>query len=178
MFIIIFLILGILIIVMQTTFLQLLPAWLGKPDILFLLIIYISCKSDILRGSVVILMLGLLMDVFSGVFLGLYPVIYLLVFAFIKGISRKIAINEFAYQVPLAVISYLLVGTGMFLFSFSLAPDAPSQWSWGTMLLQLLMLAVIGAPVFGIFDSIMNFYRSTSASGRFPGSKRSNRFKQ
>ena len=178
MFIIIFLILGILIIVMQTTFLQLLPAWLGKPDILFLLIIYISCKSDILRGSVVILMLGLLMDVFSGVFLGLYPVIYLLVFAFIKGISRKIAINEFAYQVPLAVISYLFVGTGMFLFSFSLAPDAPSQWSWGNMLLQLLMLAVIGAPVFGIFDSIMNFYKSTSASGRFPGSKRSNRFKQ
>ena len=178
MFIIIFLILGILILVLQTTFLQLLPAWLGKPDILFLMIIYISCQSEILRGSVLVLLLGLLMDVFSGVFLGLYPVIYLLVFAFIKGISRKIAINEFAYQVPLAVISYLLVGTGMFLFSFSLAPDAPSQWSWGTMLLQLLMLAVIGAPVFGIFDSIMNFYRSTSASGRFPGSKRSNRFKQ
>ena len=177
MFIIIFLILGILILVLQTTFLQLLPAWLGKPDILFLLIVYISCQSDILRGSVLILLLGLLMDVFSGVFLGLYPVIYLLVFAFIKGISRKIAINEFAYQVPLAVISYLFVSIGMFLFSFSLAPDSPPQWSWGTILLQLLMLAVIGAPVFGIFDAIMNFYRSTSAAGLFPGSKSSNRFK-
>ena len=177
MFIVIFLILGILILVLQTTFMQLLPPWLGKPDILFLLIVYISCQSEILLGAVVILLLGLLMDVFSGVFLGLYPVVYLLVFAFIKGISRRIAINEFAYQVPLALISYLLVSTGMFLFSYSLAPDIPPQWSWGTMLLQLLMLAVIGAPVLGMFDAIMNFYRSISAAGRLPGSKTVNRFK-
>lgn len=177
MFIFIFLILGILILILQTTFLQLLPAWLGKPDILFLLIIYIACQADILRGSVIILLLGLLMDVFSGVFLGLYPVIYLLVFAFIKGISRRIAINEFAYQVPLAVISYLFVSTGMFLFSYALAPETPPQWSWGTILLQLLMLAVIGAPVFGVFDSITSFYRSSSASGHFLGTKKSNRFK-
>jgi len=177
MFIIIYLILGILILVLQTTFMQLLPVWLGKPDILFLLIIYLSCQSDVIRGSVVILLLGVLMDVFSGVFLGLYPVVYLLVFAFIRGISRRVAINEFAYQVPLAVISYLFVSIGMFLFSYSMAPETPPQWYWGTILLQLLMLAVIGAPVFGIFDSIMSFYRRTSAVGRFPGSKSANRFK-
>ena len=177
MFIVIFLFLGILILILQTTFLQLLPVWLGKPDILFLLIVYISCQPEILRGSVVILLLGLLMDVFSGVFLGLYPVIFLLVFAFIRGISRRIAINEFAYQVPLALISYLFVSIGMFLFSYSLAPDTPPQWSWGTIVLQLLMLAVIGGPVVGIFDSITNFYRTTSASGRLPGTKSVNRFK-
>jgi rod shape-determining protein MreD len=177
MFIFIFLILGILILVLQTTFLQLLPAWLGKPDILFLLIVYVACQADILRGAFIVLLLGVLMDAFSGVFLGLYPVIYLLVFAFIKGISRQIAINEFAYQVPLAVISYLFVSIGMFLFAFFLAPDSPPQWSWGVILLQLLILAVIGTPIFGIFDSITNFYRSSSASGRFLGTSRSNRFK-
>jgi rod shape-determining protein MreD len=177
MFIFIFLILGILILVLQTTFLQLLPAWLGKPDILFLLIVYVACQADILRGAFIVLLLGVLMDAFSGVFLGLYPVIYLLVFAFIKGISRQIAINEFAYQVPLAVISYLFVSIGMFLFAFFLAPDSPPQWSWGVILLQLLILAVIGTPIFGIFDSITNFYRSSSASGRFLGTNRSNRFK-
>jgi rod shape-determining protein MreD len=177
MFIAIFLLFGILILILQTTFLQLLPVWLGKPDILFLLIVYISCQPEILRGSVVILLLGLLMDVFSGVYLGLYPVIYLLVFAFIRGVSRRVAINEFAYQVPLALISYLLVSIGMFLFSYSLAPDTPPQWSWGAIVLQLLMLAVIGGPVVGIFDSIMNFYRTTSASGRLPGTKSVNRFK-
>jgi rod shape-determining protein MreD len=177
MFILIFLILGILVLVVQTTFLQLLPAWLGQPDILFLLIVYIACQKEILAGAVIILLLGLLMDVFSGVYLGLYPVIYLLVFAFIKGVSRKIAINQFAYQVPLAVISFLLVSIFMFLFSYSLAPDSPPQWSWGQIILQLLMLAVIGAPVFGGLDTVMNFYRSTSASGRLLGTKSSNRFK-
>ena len=176
MFIVIFLILGILILILETTFLQLLPAWLGKPDILYLLIVYISCQAEGVQGGLVVLLLGLFMDVFSGVFLGLYPVIYLLVFAFIKGISRKIAINEFAYQVPLAVISYMFVCTAMFLFTFSMAPDTPPEWSWGTILLQLLMLAVIGIPVFGIFDAIMNLYRSMSAAGRLPGSKSKNRF--
>ena len=117
------------------------------------------------------------MDAFSGVFLGLYPVIYLLVLAFIKGISRQVAIDKFSYHVPLAVISYLFVGIGMYLFSFFLAPDSPPQWSWGTILLQLIILAVIGIPVFGIFDNFMNYYRSISASGRLPGTNRSNRFK-
>jgi rod shape-determining protein MreD len=177
MFIVIFLLLGILIIVLETTFLQFMPVWLGKPDILFLLIVYISCQEEIIRGLVVILLLGVLMDVFSGVFLGFYPVIYLLVFAFIKGISSRIAINEFAYQIPLALISYLLVCTGMFLFFSSLGENMPPQWSWGTIVLQLLMLAVIGAPVFGLFDTLMNFYRSTSAAGLLPGSKSSHRFR-
>jgi rod shape-determining protein MreD len=177
MFIVIFLILGILILVVETTFLQLLPAWLGQPDILFLLIVYIACQDFLLAGAVIILLLGLLMDVFSGVYLGLYPVIYLLVFAFIKGISRKITISEFAYQVPLAVISYLLVAIFMFIFSYTVAPDSLPQWSWGTIILQLLMLAVIGGPILAVFDAIMNFYQSVSASGRFIGSKSSNRFK-
>jgi len=177
MFVTIFLLLGICILVLQTTFLQLLPAWLGKPDILFLLVVYIACQADIFRGAFVILLLGLFMDAFSGVFLGLYPVIYLLVLAFIKGISRQVAINKFAYHVPLAVISYLFVGIGMYIFSFFLAPDSPPQWSWGIILLQLLILAVIGTPVFGIFDNIMDFCRSSSVSGRFPGTNRSNRFK-
>jgi len=177
MFVIIFLLLGIVILVLQTTFLQLLPDWLGKPDILFLLVVYVACQTDIFRGAFVIFLLGLLMDVFSGVFLGLYPVIYLLVLAFIKGISRKVAIDKFAYHVPLAVISYMFVGMGMYLFSFFLAPDSPPQWSWGTILLQLITLAVIGIPIFGIFDNIMDYCRSISASGRFPGTSRSNRFK-
>jgi rod shape-determining protein MreD len=177
MFIVIFLVLGIFILVLQTTFLQLFPAWLGKPDILFLLIVYIACQGDILRGAVVVLLLGLLMDVFSGIYLGLYPVIYLLVFAFIKGIASQIAINEFAYQVPLAVISYLLVGTMMFVFSYFLGPDALPQWPWGAVLLQLLILAVIGTPVFAFFDAIMKLYRKSSASGRLPGTRSSNIFK-
>ena len=178
MLIVLLLLLGILSIVLQTTLLQLLPAWLGKPDILFLLVVYIACRVDLLRGAATILMLGFLMDVFSGVFLGLYPVIYLLVFAFIKGISRKVAINEFAYQVPLALISYLLVSIGMFFFSYALGPEPMSRWSWGAMLLQLLFLAVVGMPLFGVFNSIMDFYRRFSAAGRLPGARTTNRFKR
>jgi len=177
MFIVIFLIVGIFILVLQTTFLQLFPAWLGKPDILFLLIVYLACQEGILREAVVVLLLGVLMDVFSGVFLGLYPVIYLLVFAFIKGVASQIAIHEFPYQVPLAIISYLFVGIGMFIFSFFMGPESLVQWPWEAVLMQLLILAVIGSPVFVVFDAIMDFYRKISASGRLPGTRSSNIFK-
>ena len=177
MFIFVFFSLGIVTLVIQTTLLQLLPSWLGRPDLLFLLIVYIACRSGIIKGAFLVLVMGFLMDVFSGVFLGLYPVIYLLVFAFIKGISRQVAINEFAYQVPLAVISYLLVYTGMFVVSFTLMPDSPPQWSWGGMILQLLMLAVIGIPVFGFFDGIMKTFVSGSMPRRFLGARHGNRFK-
>ncbi|MDH3331552.1 MAG: hypothetical protein OEL68_04425, partial [Desulfobulbaceae bacterium] len=69
------------------------------------------------------------------------------------------------------------VSIGMFLFSYSLAPDTPPQWLWGAIVLQLLMLAVIGGPVVVLFDAITNFYRRTSASGRLPGTRSVNRFK-
>ena len=177
MFVFIFFFLGIVTLVIQTTLLQLLPPWLGKPDLMFLLIVYIACRPEIIKGAFLVLVMGFLMDVFSGVFLGLYPVIYLLVFAFIKGISRQIVISEFAYQVPLAVISYLLVNTGMFVISFGLAPDSPPQWSWGEMILQLLMLTVIGIPVFAFFDGIMRYFVSGSRSRHFLGAGHGNRFK-
>ena len=177
MFVLTFFILGIITLVLQTTLVQLLPAWLGRPDLMFLLIVYIACRAGIIKGAFLVLVMGFLMDVFSGVFLGLYPVIYLLVFAFIKGISRQISINEFAYQVPLALISYLLVNTGMFLVSFMLAPDSPPQWSWGGILLQLVMLAVIGIPVFGFFESIMHHIGAGSIPGRLLGARHGNRFK-
>jgi len=177
MFIFIFLLLGIFILVLQTTFLQFFPDWLGKPDILFLLIVYLACQGGVLQEVVVVLLLGVLMDVFSGVYLGLYPVIYLLVFVFIKGVARRIAIHEFAYQVPLAVISYLFIGIGMFIFSFYMGPDHLPQWPWGKVLLQLLILAVIGTPVFAFFESIKNIYRKSSAAGRLPGTRSTNIFK-
>jgi len=177
MFILTFFVLGIITLVLQTTLIQLLPAWLGRPDLMFLLIVYVACRADIIKGAFLILVMGFLMDVFSGVFLGLYPVIYLLVFAFIKGISRQISINEFAYQVPLALITYLLVNTGMFLVSFMLTPDSPPQWSWGGLLLQLIMLAVIGIPVFGFFESIMLHLGTGSMPRRLLGARHGNRFK-
>ena len=178
MFVFVFLVLGMITLVFQTTLLQLLPSWLGRPDLMFLFIVYIACRAGIIKGAFRVLVMGFLMDVFSGIFLGLYPVIYLLVFAFIKGISRQIAINEFAYQVPLALISYLLVNTGMFVVSFMLAPDSPPQWSWRGIILQLVMLAVIGIPFFGFLENIMNHLGTGSMSRRLLGARHGNRFNE
>ena len=121
--------------------------------------------------------LGLLLDIFSGVFLGFYPVIYLLVYSMIKGISRRIAINEFAYQLPLAVFSYLVIHVGMYLFLFLLSPETPVYWPWRTILLQLLMLGVIGMPVFAIFEMFFQFSERLRHIGLTGGDRAANRFR-
>ncbi len=70
MFIFVFLVLGMITLVFQTTLLQLLPSWLGRPDLMFLLIVFIACRAGIIKGAFVVLVMGFLMDVFSGISLG------------------------------------------------------------------------------------------------------------
>ena len=177
MLIINFLLLGVVLLIAQTTIFQMMPQWLGRPDLLFLLVIFLAYRIDIIRGAALTFMLGLLMDIFSGIFLGLYPVVYLLIFFFLKAISRHVAFGESAYQGPLVAASYLLATTGLFVFATILSPDNTPNWSWGIILLQVLLISVISIPLFGLFDYV-RMKTPKKISGWQPFSKNSgNRFR-
>ncbi len=172
-----FLLLGVVLLTIQTTLFQLMPNWLGRPDLVFLLVIFLAYRIDIIRGAALTFMLGLLMDIFSGIFLGLYPVVYLLIFFFLKAISRQLAIGESAYQGPMVAASYLFAATGLFLFVTILSPDNPPSWSWGIILLQVLLISVISIPLFGLFDYV-RMKTPKKISGWQPFTKKSgNRFR-
>lgn len=150
-----FLVLSVFLLTMQTVLFQHLPPWLGKPDLLFLLVVFLAYRIDIIPGAVLVLLIGFFIDIFSGVFLGLYPSIYLFIFFLLKATSKHIALNETAYQAPFAVISYLFAESALYISISILAPDNTPEWSWRSMLLQLLLLAVLAMPLFGFFDSYM-----------------------
>jgi len=97
-----------------------------------------------------------ILDIYAGIFLGLYPVIYLLVFFTLKGLFKFVAVNETAYQAPVTAASYLLAAGGIYLFSSILGADSRPEWVWGPILLQLLLLAILTMPFFGIFDFFWN----------------------
>jgi len=153
-----FLGLGVLLLVTQTTIFPSLPAWIGKPDLLFILVIFLALRMPVFQGAVLTLFFGLLMDIFSGIFLGLYPVMYLVVFTVVQLIARQLAIGDAAYQIPLVVASYLFMNSVVFMGTTMLEPDEIMHWSWPDLLLRLLILAVMAMPLFFIFDWLMGWF--------------------
>ncbi len=149
-----FFILAVSLLVIQTTLLQSLPEWAGKPDLLFILVIFIATSFETYRGAVLVLLCGLIMDIFSGVYLGFYPLLYLLIFFSIKWIERQINLEEPTYQAPLIIVSYLMLTIGLFILSAILSPENQLHWSWRAILLQLLILSIISVPLRHLYDRI------------------------
>ena len=63
---IIFWLLGIGLIVAQTTLLQFLPAWVGRPDFVFILVAFCAYRFAWIPGIVVVFTLGWVMDVVAA----------------------------------------------------------------------------------------------------------------
>lgn len=175
MLIISFLSLGSFLLILQTTLFHFLPAWIGKPDLLFTLIIFLAIGIDAYKGAILALLLGLLVDIFSGIYLGLYPVTYLSLFFILKGASEHLAIDESAHQVPLVVISYIITSSGIFIFASMLAPENDINWSWSSILLQILILSIISVPLFNIYHGLLSFCKKKTKPSFFRR-KSGNRF--
>lgn len=174
----IFLAIGTLCLLLQTTLLHDLPAWMGQPDLLFLLIVFAATHLDLFRGAVLALLLGLLMDIFSGIFLGVYPLTYLLVFFVLKASTRHLAFTDTLHQIPLIVISYLFGNAAIYVISSILAPEAVLSWGWGNMLQQLVIMSVVCIPAFGLFRWLqMRMTPGSGSSFLSLGSRPSNRFR-
>ncbi len=177
MLIFIFLFLGATLLTIQTTIFTMLPSWMGNPDLLFLLIVFIAIRFDIFPGALLALFFGLMTDIFAGVFLGLYPVIYLLLFFLLQGLSRLLVIDETVHQAPLAAASYLLTSSSIFIFAAILAPDSPLVWSWRDIILETLILAVIAIPFYHFCALIYDLARQDIRKQSFLRPKSGNRFR-
>lgn len=151
MIVITFFLLGILLLILQTSLLISLPEWLGRPDPLFVLIVFVAARLDLVHGALVLLLLGLVMDIFSGVFFGLYPIVYLLLFLGLHSLSRRFVIQELAHQIPLVLSCYLFVNSLLFIIATILAPENDLVWNWKKILLHMLLLAIISSPLFSLF---------------------------
>ncbi len=125
-----FLLVGIFLIVLQTTILQILPSWFGFPDLVFILIAFAAFRFDWLGGSLLAFMLGWMMDVVTGIYLGMFVVKYLIVFISLHLLSQNSPVKESAYQVPLVGGSYFLIQFGFYVALTMAAANLVSPWSW------------------------------------------------
>ena len=93
-----FLLLGFVLIAVQTTLFHQFPHWLGRPDLAFILLVFTAYRFNWFGGLLLAVLLGWLMDVTSGVYLGTYLLLVLLVFSIVKFLSQNSSVKETVFQ--------------------------------------------------------------------------------
>ena len=152
-----FWLLGIALIVIQTTLLQSLPLWLGRPDFVFILVAFIAYRFAWIPGIALVFTLAWIMDVVVGIHLGFYPLMCLLTFTALKLLSSKSPVKESTYQIPLVGLSYFLIQIFLyFSYSMTLPEDLP-EWSWGLTLQRTALLVAAAVPLFLLFSSLYDY---------------------
>jgi rod shape-determining protein MreD len=152
-----FWVLGIALIVVQTTLLQSLPLWLGRPDFVFILVAFTAYRFAWIPGIALVFTLGWIMDVVVGIHLGFYPLMCLLTFTALKLLTNKSPIKESTYQIPLVGLSYFLIQMFLyFAYSLTLPEDLP-EWSWGLTLQRTALLVAAAVPFFLLFSSLYEY---------------------
>jgi rod shape-determining protein MreD len=152
-----FWVLGIAIIVAQTTLLQLFPLWLGRPDFVFILVAFAGYRFAWIPGIILVFALGWIMDIVTGIHLGFYPLLCLITFSVLKVLTSNSPVKESTYQIPLVGASYFLMQM-FFYFVYSLTlPEELPEWSWGVTTQRTALVVVSAAPLFLLFNSLFEY---------------------
>lgn len=174
----VFILIGLFLIVLQTTVFMFNPLWPAAPDLYFILVAYLAYRFDLLRGLLVLLPISVAMDVVSGVILGTYPAICFIGYALLKTMAEKMPVRESFYQVPFIGVSYLLVYKLVYLALSLLLPDALAPWSWSMMLVRVLLLVLLAYPLLRLFEFITDRLQHTLVPFRTVKVRQGNSFRQ
>jgi rod shape-determining protein MreD len=158
--------LGIALIVAQTTLLEYLPLWLGRPDFVFILVAFTAYRFAWIPGIVLVFALGWVMDVVAGIYLGLYPLICLLTFAALKLLTNKSPVKESTYQIPLVGVSHLLLQMFFFFVYSIILPEMVPEWSWFRTLERTLLVVVSAIPLFVLFNRLHEYILKRPLRGK------------
>lgn len=163
-----FFVLGVGLIIFQTTLLQLLPPWVGRPDFLFIFVGFLAYRFAWIPGLCLAFSLSWIMDVLAGINLGFYPLICLLTFVTLKTLTNKSPVKESTYQIPLVGGCFFLMQMFLF-FVYSLSsPEILPDWSWGSTLRKTALIMVAAIPLFILCNSFLITLRKRQLRGKPP----------
>jgi rod shape-determining protein MreD len=154
----VFLILGVFLIVAQTTLFPLLPETLGNPDFLYIVIVFAAYRFSWGGGLVYVYILGWMMDVVSGIHLGLYPLENIIVFSAMKLLTENSPLKENTYQVPLVGVSYFLVQMGFYFLYSMIAANTLPPWSWNRIVQETFILLFATIPAFLLLNAVYEYF--------------------
>lgn len=150
----VFILIGLLLIVIQTSLLTLNPMWVSSPDLYYILVAYLAYRFDLMRSLIIIFPLSWMMDIFSGVIIGVYPAICFGSFILLKLMDTKIPVRESLYQIPLTGICYLVVMKVVYTLLSIFASSSIAPWSWPEMFVKVFLLVICAFPLFRFFEFV------------------------
>jgi rod shape-determining protein MreD len=122
-----YLLLGICLGFLQISVLpRLLPETL-KPDLLFILVLYLGLTEDSLRGGLLSGFLGFLEDVFAGADFGLFGLTFLLIFFLVRAGANRFNTDSYALLLILTFVATFFKGAVLITLLLLFA-EAGRQW--------------------------------------------------
>ena len=149
-----FFLLGLLLILFQTTVFMLNPVWGWSPDLYYVLIAYLAYRLDLMRSLIILFPLSCFLDVLSGTILGMYPILCFGGYFLLKLMASKLPVRESLYQIPLIGVSFLAVSWLVFVVLTFLESEVLIPWSWPRMLVRAGLVVLFAFPLFKFFEFI------------------------
>jgi len=150
----------IMAVVLQSSVLPVYFAAPFKPDLLLVIMVFLALRISLLAGAPLSWTLGLVKDVFSGIYLGLNALSFLFIFLVIKNISDRLytgSVPLFVIAVSVATLSCASIDM-LFLVMFTESPGI--AYSVGVGLVPHLL---VNAFVASIIPLIPGFGRLLEA---------------
>ncbi len=152
-----FIIVGLLLVVVQTTLFMPNPVWLLAPDLYYVLVAYLAFRLDLLRGLIILFPLACILDVLSGTVLGMYALLCFGAYFFLRQVSARLPINEVLYQIPLIALSYPAISWLVYVLLDFLGPGQQAAWSWWKIGVRAVLVAACTFPLFFLFDVVVKY---------------------
>lgn len=163
---VVFMIVGVFLIVLQTTVLQVLPGGFGRPDLVYLLVAFAAYRFAWLQGILLSFTVGWIFDVLVGINMGVYPLECLFVFSCLKLATSNSPVKASAYEIPLVGVSYFLLQMLVFFFTSITFPESLPEWSWGEIVRDTLLLILASIPFFLLFNSLYEALENRAKKSR------------
>ncbi len=160
----VFFLIGVVLIIFQSTLLPAFPEWLARPDFLFVLVAFAAYTFSWVNGLVFVFILGWMVDSISSIYLGVFPLQYILVFSFLKLACEKSPLKEVTYQIPLVAVSYFVVKIVFYTMFAFLLPYTLSEMSWVKIIQETIILVIVTVPMFLLLSRLYE-YLSTKRIG-------------
>ncbi|WP_028579998.1 hypothetical protein [Desulfogranum japonicum] len=149
-----FILVGLVLVILQTTIFMIHPLWDFSPDLYYILVAYLAYRLDLFRSLIILFPLSCLLDVFSGTILGMYSVLCYSGYGLLRFASTRLPVSESLYQVPLIGVSYLAVSWVIYVMMSFFEPDTLVEWSWWKTILRTVLLVICAFPLFRIFEAM------------------------
>jgi rod shape-determining protein MreD len=173
-----FIIVGLLLVVAQTTVFMPSPMWTASPDFYYILVGYSAYHFSFFRGIIILLPISSVLDVYSGTIIGMYPAICYGGFFLLKFMAARMPVRKSLYQLPLVAVSYLFVCWIVVLSIDFFQPQVVAGWAWMPALLRTGLIYLLSPPLFRVFAFLDRHLKGRISPVRLSRSRPGNQFRQ